>query len=417
MEKIIHNALDMLAKERRNLEIMKQSRPVMVDNFFNTLLHSSNDEARYALSNYIDYLQLNIDYHFFQAIVIRIQNALDIKENFGIEEYHIRLMSMSDTIRELYHETFSLVHTISTFDEIALLIGHNYSNQKYFYSTSYDLLTEFVSIYKNSFFDINIGVGNIVKCLWSLSASYTNATKSLEYRFFFPQKDIFAISDTTDQNSSVELFDVSGNEELVQLLCKKDYDGIKKWILNFSDELIQSHKNKQFIFLRIYQLLGHLLKFLCDMGIESNDLEHDIIQTYQHLDSFSTSTEIFQWLSCLCQTICEKISLSMKSHQEHVCTATMDYIKTHYQENTLCLNEIADNVNISPAHLSALFKKQCQQNISDLITDVRIEAACNLLKNTNLSLKEISFKVGYSNQYYFSSCFKKKTGKTPSAYR
>ena len=53
----------------------------------------------------------------------------------------------------------------------------------------------------------------------------------------------------------------------------------------------------------------------------------------------------------------------------------------------------------------------------DVITDIRIETACNLLKNTNLSLKEISAKVGYSNQYYFSSCFKKKTGQTPSSYR
>lgn len=52
-----------------------------------------------------------------------------------------------------------------------------------------------------------------------------------------------------------------------------------------------------------------------------------------------------------------------------------------------------------------------RKNISDVITDIRIEATCNLLKNTNLSLKEISFKVGYSNQYYFSSCFKKKTAK------
>ena len=103
--------------------------------------------------------------------------------------------------------------------------------------------------------------------------------------------------------------------------------------------------------------------------------------------------------------------------QEHVCTATINYIHQHYQDNTLCLNEIANNVHISPAHLSALFKKQRQQNISDVITDIRIETACNLLKNTNLSLKEISAKVGYSNQYYFSSCFKKKTGQTPSSYR
>ena len=250
-----------------------------------------------------------------------------------------------------------------------------------------------------------------------MSVSYSNALKSLEYRFFFPQKNIFTLSDTSDKDYTVELYDISGTEELIQFLCKNDLDGIEKWIRTFSEDLINNFKSKQLIFLRIYQLLGYLLKFLCDMGMNINDMEKDIIITYQHFDSFATNTEIFQWLLSLCQTISNRINLSTQSHQEHVCAATIDYISQHYQDNTLCLNDIADNVNISPAHLSALFKKHRQQNISDVITDIRIEAACNLLKNTNLSLKEISSKVGYSNQYYFSSCFKKKTGKTPSSYR
>ena len=417
LEKIIRNALDMLDKEQKNLAILKKSRPIMVDNFFHKLIQSSSDEARYTLSDYANYLQLNLEYHYYQAIVIRIQNAVEIKEKNGIEEYHIKLMSMSDTIRELFNKNFALVHTLSTFDEIVLLLGHNYSNRKYFYSTSYELLTELIQLYKHHLFEVNIGIGSIVKYLWSLSSSYSNALKSLEYRFFFPQKDIFTISDTVDKDYAVELYEVSGNEELIQLLCKNDLDGVKKWILSFSEELTQSYKNKQFIFLRVYQLLGHLLKFLCDMGLNINDMEKDIIKTYQQLDSFSTSAEIFQWLFHLCQTISDEMNLSTQSHQEHVCTATLEYIQQHYQDNTLCLNEIADHVHISPAHLSALFKKQRQQNISDVITDIRIEAACSLLKNTSLPLKEISAKGGYSNQYYFSSCFKKKTGKTPSSYR
>lgn len=417
LEKIIHNALDMLDKEQRNLEILKKSRPIMVDNFFHKLILSSSDEARFTLADYTDYLQLKYDYHCFQAIVIRIQNASEIKDNYGIEEYHIKLMSLSDTIEDLFRDNFYLVHTLTTFDEIVLLIGHNYPNQKSFYNISYELLEKLIHLYKNNFFELNIGIGSIVKYLWSLSVSYSNALKSLEYRFFFPQKNIFTLSDTSDKDYSVELYDISGTEELIQFLCKNDLDGIEQWIRTFSEDLINNFKSKQLIFLRIYQLLGYLLKFLCDMGMNINDMEKDIIITYQHFDSFATNTEIFQWLLSLCQTISNRINLSTQSHQEHVCAATIDYISQHYQDNTLCLNDIADNVNISPAHLSALFKKHRQQNISDVITDIRIEAACNLLKNTNLSLKEISSKVGYSNQYYFSSCFKKKTGKTPSSYR
>ena len=70
LEEIIRNALDMLDKEQKNLAILKKSRPIMVDNFFHKLIQSSSDEARYTLSDYANYLQLNLEYHYYQAIVI-----------------------------------------------------------------------------------------------------------------------------------------------------------------------------------------------------------------------------------------------------------------------------------------------------------------------------------------------------------
>ena len=64
-----------------------------------------------------------------------------------------------------------------------------------------------------------------------------------------------------------------------------------------------------------------------------------------------------------------------------------------------------------------LLKKNTNKNISDLIAKTRIEHSIDLLKNSNFSIKEISEKSGFSNQYYFSSCFKKITGITPSQFR
>ena len=68
-------------------------------------------------------------------------------------------------------------------------------------------------------------------------------------------------------------------------------------------------------------------------------------------------------------------------------------------------------------NISVLFKKVRGQSISDTITMHRIESACQYLKHSTLSLKEISTKCGYANQYYFSNSFKKKLGISPSKYR
>ena len=57
------------------------------------------------------------------------------------------------------------------------------------------------------------------------------------------------------------------------------------------------------------------------------------------------------------------------------------------------------------------------ENITDMIANLRMEQAKNLLAYTTLPIKEISQNIGYSNQFYFSAIFKKQTGVSPSVYR
>ena len=107
----------------------------------------------------------------------------------------------------------------------------------------------------------------------------------------------------------------------------------------------------------------------------------------------------------------------MENYHNQVYNVAMGYIKENFEHSSLCLNDIAQHANISPAYLSTLFKKVSGQSISDTIAALRIESACRYLSSTNLSLKEISSKCGYANQYYFSNSFKKRLGISPSVYR
>ena len=56
-------------------------------------------------------------------------------------------------------------------------------------------------------------------------------------------------------------------------------------------------------------------------------------------------------------------------------------------------------------------------NVNDYILTVRMQKAKFLLRNEDLSISEISYKVGFSSQAYFSTVFKSKFGITPKAFR
>lgn len=134
---------------------------------------------------------------------------------------------------------------------------------------------------------------------------------------------------------------------------------------------------------------------------------------YNHINEFHNTEELCQWLKDLCHLLCRKLDSSMNDYHQKLCELVISYINEHYTDNTLCLNDIAASANVSPAYLSALFKKNQGISLSDFITSQRISAAARYLTTTTMSLKEISLKCGYANQYYFSTSFKKENGDHP----
>lgn len=98
----------------------------------------------------------------------------------------------------------------------------------------------------------------------------------------------------------------------------------------------------------------------------------------------------------------------------------MAQVKKYLRENymyELSLDSIGDILHISPAYLSTQFKKYLHVGFLDYLTEVRIQAACDLLQDPLRSTAEVAGMVGYEDASYFARAFKKKTGLTPTQYR
>lgn len=96
--------------------------------------------------------------------------------------------------------------------------------------------------------------------------------------------------------------------------------------------------------------------------------------------------------------------------------SSMEYIHEHFTEDVQ-IDSLAAFEYLSPNNFRIMFKKHTGMSPNDYIIMQRIHAACSMLSQTNLQIKEIASSVGYSDQYYFSRLFKKKTGTSPLKYR
>jgi AraC-like DNA-binding protein len=94
------------------------------------------------------------------------------------------------------------------------------------------------------------------------------------------------------------------------------------------------------------------------------------------------------------------------------------FIQDNLHEKGLpTVKNVADQVNLSPGYLSDLLKKETGRNAQDHIHFYLIEEAKSTLINTNDSVRQIAYTLGFDYPQYFNKLFKQKTGKTPLEFR
>jgi two-component system response regulator YesN len=114
-----------------------------------------------------------------------------------------------------------------------------------------------------------------------------------------------------------------------------------------------------------------------------------------------------------------QLSTQMLEHQQQDNNAIFEiakYIQNHYHQD-ITLLEIANHFYLSREYISRKFKQQFQINVSDYISQLRMDKAKLLLLNPHLKIAQIAGMVGYDDEKYFSKVFKKWIGVSPNEYR
>jgi two-component system response regulator YesN len=96
--------------------------------------------------------------------------------------------------------------------------------------------------------------------------------------------------------------------------------------------------------------------------------------------------------------------------------AALAYMEDHYPE-AMTLSMVADTIGITAAYLSTLFTHTMGRNFVDCLNRIRIDRACDYFADQRLKNYEVAYKVGFHDEKYFSSVFKKVKGVSPSEYR
>ena len=108
--------------------------------------------------------------------------------------------------------------------------------------------------------------------------------------------------------------------------------------------------------------------------------------------------------------------LEPKASKESIVTNAVEYIRIHYNED-VSIHSMADLYSITPNYFSSIFHKNTGKTFIQYLTHLRIQEGKRLLLETDLTINEITEKIGYYSTSYFIKRFMQSEGMTPAEFR
>ena len=262
-----------------------------------------------------------------------------------------------------------------------------------------------------------IGVGNVVSDIDQVGNEYKFARENADLRFVLGKGKIIFPRDARNIVSS-DIGSIAGHtRKLVSALREGSTEAL-------NDELRQTFKtisrynpkNIERVFPYYMEVIFAIMRYLDEVGLETTDIFRRNVNFYDEIYKFTTRDELNNWVSHIVLWVAGCLKEKENDNLNRHVVMARDFIKKHYSEKTLSLKMVSEYVGLSESHLSSIFAKQAGKTFIEYVTELRIEKAKTLLRESNLKIYEIADNVGFANAEYFSRIFKKVVGKSPNAF-
>lgn len=254
--------------------------------------------------------------------------------------------------------------------------------------------------------------------LHSLKETYAQ-TKQLKEKIFFEGYDIVLSNSEFRNWSAMDPFLTPLEQrQWIEMLEKREAKEIRKWVEQEFFMYEEPYPDPEMVRIRLTSVLAQVRRYMKSHNMRTLEWENSYHAVFQQIIREPVIHEIVKELL----TFITKLLLHgdgdvhSQAEEQSLVERVQTLIEANYWDAQWNLTACADALRLNKSTLSRRFSAESGQLFRDVLHKVRIREAKRLLKETDLSLEEISRLTGYSNQSYFTMKFKQLEGRTPSSY-
>lgn len=278
---------------------------------------------------------------------------------------------------------------------------------------------EFCKLIDKGGYGISLGIGKPVARIEELHLSCKEARDALTLRWVTADKRVFR-SDM-DQNSNALIGSICSQKAEIELLrAIKAYDEVtvEKILANMLHQACRWAEKNPPVLPATIEWIVSLIREEAVTKDESKisatkKLDEDLRNVYYapNIDRVCAALRM-----CIRRTLLKDTHHNDCDENEGVIEKAKEFIDLHYVQD-IGLSDVADAVHLNSNYFSTLFRQMTSVTFKEYLTGKRMEKAKHYLKDSRLTVNEISKAVGYNDVKTFLHTFKKIVGITPGDYR
>ena len=397
--------------------VIERNRALLTEGFLFDLLRG-NIENGDELQARQDFLGIRFDRAYYTCLLMVISDHQAIIRDYGYR----KLQSLTVSVLEIAGDLMSGYEVRPLIGEhggLTLLIGGDAPDACQFRQC---LTKELERLVENvtGLLGVNVTaiVGDIYQNALALSKSFREASLALEHNALAGQASIVHIGDVPAIDGSQCIYPIDKENLLLRSLANADEIEISDIITELFAAMESRSYTRNRMRTDLLGLLGLISRKAMDLGVDPYQLyNQDLLDPYTALERYDSLYQLKDWFQNIVSETVRAIRNQRACHIKSVIKKAHAYMAGNYANANLSLVTIADHLHLSPSYFSRLYKKETGANYVEVLTNIRLEKAKILLKETNDRIAAISASVGYTDPKYFCTLFRKCEGLTPVEFR
>lgn len=266
--------------------------------------------------------------------------------------------------------------------------------------------------------EVYIGVSEHYSNIFQTKKAYRSAIEALDYVHFYGRGHTSYAADIEIDHTKQRIFDELDESALLLAFKTSDEERVKK-ILNTCLEDTFSTGGDHFSLVQMILSIVYVngMRALRESGGRADtrygNWYHELFETFQYQDLPTIRKELF----IFCVSIMTDIQQTRKEQSNSLVAKSLRYLEENFSDPELSLKSVSQYLSVSSSYFSAIFKKEVGKSFIEMLTEMKMNKAKDLVLTTNEKMFEIASQCGYIDQHYFSYSFKKHFGVSPTKMR